>query len=81
MVVQRAEGQPPRSEDFFQVESVGSHPSGLIITGVFERNRRQNLRPMDIRRATESEIAALNVLQSVDKNQGEAGQFSSEQVK
>ena len=58
MVVQRAEGQSPRSEDFFQVESVGSHPSGLIITGVFEHNRRQNLRPMDIRRATESEIAS-----------------------
>ena len=61
MVVQRAEGLPPRSEDFFQVESVGSHPSGLIITGVFEHNRRQNLRPMDIRRATELEIASLKV--------------------
>jgi hypothetical protein len=56
MVVQRVEGQPPRNEDFFQVESVGSHPSGLIITGVFEHNRRQNLRPIDIRQATEVEI-------------------------
>jgi len=61
MVLQRAEGQPPRSEDFFQVESVGSHPSGLIVTGVFEHNRRQNLRPMDIRRATEVEIASRTV--------------------
>jgi hypothetical protein len=61
MVVQRAEGQSPRSEDFFQVESVGSHPSGLIITGVFEHNRRQNLRPTDIRRATDLEIASQKV--------------------
>jgi hypothetical protein len=60
MVVQRAERQP-LSEDFFQVESVGSHPSGLVITGVFENNRRQRLRPEDIRRATESEIASLKI--------------------
>jgi hypothetical protein len=61
MVVQRAEGETPRNEDFFQVESVGSHPSGLIVTGVFEHNRRKNLRPTDIRPATDLEIASQKV--------------------
>ena len=58
MVLQKAEGQVPVSSDFFLVESVGSHPSGLVITGVFEHNRRQRLRTSEMRRATEWEIAS-----------------------
>ncbi len=58
MVLQKAEGVAPLSTDFFTVESVGTHPSGLIVTAVFEHNRRQRLRPAEIRRATESEIAS-----------------------
>lgn len=59
MVLQKADAQAaPRNEDFFLVESVGSHPTGLVITGVFEHNRRQCLRLADMRRATESEIAS-----------------------
>jgi hypothetical protein len=61
MVLQRAEGMVPQSTDFFTVESVGTHPSGLIITAVFEHNRRQRLRPAEVREATESEIAAQKV--------------------
>lgn len=60
MVLQRAEGVAPQSTDFFTVESVGTHPSGLIITAIFAHNRRQRLRPAEIRAATESEIAAQN---------------------
>jgi hypothetical protein len=58
MVLRKTDGVPLRSEDFFLVESVGSHPSGLIVTGLFEHNRRQTLRPIQIRRATELEIAS-----------------------
>ena len=58
MVLQKAEGVAPQSTDFFKVESVGTHPSGLIITAVFEHNRRQRLRPAEVREATELEIAA-----------------------
>ena len=58
MVLQKAEGQIPGAGDFFLVESVGSHPSGLVITGVFEHNRRQRLRPSEMRPATEWEIAS-----------------------
>ena len=61
MVLQKAEGIVPQSTDFFTVESVGTHPSGLIITAVFEHNRRQRLRPAEVRRATELEIAAQKV--------------------
>ena len=58
MVLQKAEGVAPLSTDFFTVESVGTHPTGLIITAVFEHNRRQRLRPAEVRQATEQEIAA-----------------------
>jgi hypothetical protein len=61
MVLQRAEGVAPQSTDFCTVESVGSHPSGLVITALFAHSRRQRLRPAEIRRATESEIASQNV--------------------
>jgi hypothetical protein len=58
MVLQKAEGVAPLSTDFFTVESVGTHPSGLIVTAVFEHHRRQRLRPAEIRVATDLEIAA-----------------------
>lgn len=61
MVLQKAEGVLPQSSDFFTVESVGTHPSGLIVCAVFEHNRRQRLRPAEIRCATDVEIAAQKV--------------------
>ena len=57
MVLKRADGVAPLGTDFFTVQSVGTHPSGLVVTAIFEHNRRQHLRPADIRRATDSEIA------------------------
>jgi hypothetical protein len=61
MVLQKAEGVAPQTTDFFTVESVGTHPSGLIITAVFEHNRRLRLRPAEIRYATDLEIAGQKV--------------------
>ena len=58
MVLHKPEGQIPGAGDFFLVESVGSHPSGLVVTGVFEHKRRQHMRPSEMRRATEWEIAS-----------------------
>jgi hypothetical protein len=52
------EGQPLRSEDFFMVESVGVHPTGLIVTGLIEHNRQEPLRLSRFRPATEVEIAS-----------------------
>jgi hypothetical protein len=60
MVLNKTEGQPLRSEDFFLVESVGSHPTGLVITGIFKHSRRQRLRVKQFRLATELEVASNN---------------------
>jgi hypothetical protein len=57
MVVCGKEGQPLESRHFFTVESVGTLPNGLLITGVFENNRRERLRSHEVRLATEGEIA------------------------
>lgn len=61
MVLQRAEGIAPLSTDFCTVESVGTHPTGLFVTVVFEQRRRQHLRTKELRRATEQEIATRQV--------------------
>ena len=60
MVLRKTEGQPLRSEDFFLVDSVGTHPTGLIITGIFKHSRRQHLRLHQVRLATELEVASNN---------------------
>ena len=58
MVVCGKEGQSLESRHFFVVESVGTLPNGLLITGLFEQNRRERLRSEAVRLATEGEIAA-----------------------
>lgn len=60
MVVCRKEGQAPESRHFFLMESVGTLPNGLLVSGVFENNRRERLRSHDVRLATEWEIASRN---------------------
>ncbi len=57
MVVCGKEGQALESRDFFVVESVGTLPNGLLITGLFDHQRRERLRSHGIRLATEGEIA------------------------
>jgi hypothetical protein len=58
MVVCGAEGQALEGRDFFMVESVGTLPNGLLITGLFDHNRRERLRSHSVRMATEQEIAS-----------------------
>ncbi|MEP6668250.1 MAG: hypothetical protein ABJF10_03805 [Chthoniobacter sp.] len=60
MVVCAKEGQALESRHFFTVESVGTLPNGLLITGLFEHNRRERLRSEGIRLATDGEIASRN---------------------
>jgi hypothetical protein len=40
------------------VESVGTLEDGLLVSGLFEHNRRERLRSQNVRLATEQEIAA-----------------------
>ena len=60
MVVCGKEGQAPQGRDFFLVESVGTLPTGLLVTGLFDHNRRERLRSQSVRLATEWEIASRN---------------------
>ena len=58
MVVRGKEGQGLEDRDFFLVESVGTLPTGLLVTGLFDHNRRERLRSHSVRLATQGEIAA-----------------------
>lgn len=60
MVICAKEGQALESRHFFTVESVGTLPNGLLITGLFEHNRRERIRSEGVRLATDGEIASRN---------------------
>jgi hypothetical protein len=60
MVICPKEGVTLESRHFFVVESVGTLSDGLLVTGLFEHNRRDRLRSQNVRLATESEIALRN---------------------
>ncbi len=57
MVICGKEGQAVEERDFFVVESVGTISGGLLITGIFDQNRRERMRSDKVRLATEQEIA------------------------
>ena len=58
MVICRAEGEPAVANDFFQFDSVGTHPTGLLVTGIFQNNRTSHMLASKVRRASEAEIAS-----------------------
>ena len=60
MIIRREEGRGPAAADFFHLDSVGTHPTGLLVTGIFENDRRSHMRASSVRDATEEEIAWLN---------------------
>ena len=59
MVVQPTKDRPRVARDFFHIESVGSHPSGLFVTGRFAGGRIESMRVSAVRDANEEEIASL----------------------
>jgi hypothetical protein len=44
------------ASDFFKFDSVGTHPTGLV-TGIFEKDRRNHMMASRARAANEVEIA------------------------
>ena len=60
MIILRAEGREPALSDFFHFDSVGTHPTGLFVTGVFDDARREHMRASSVRNANEAEIAWWN---------------------
>lgn len=61
MVIQRAEGRSPAASDFFHLDSVGTHPTGLLVTGIFENDRRAHMMASAVRDADCTEIEWLRV--------------------
>ncbi len=59
MVVLPATDRQPVGADFFHLESVGTHPTGLFVTGKFAGDRVESMRATTVRDASESEIAPL----------------------
>ena len=45
------------SSDFFRLEDVGTHPTGLFVTGIFDNARRNHMKSSAVRDATPEEIA------------------------
>lgn len=58
MVFKRSGAQEPAARDFFQLADVATHPSGLLVTGIFENDRRSHMMASAVRDASEAEIAA-----------------------
>ncbi len=59
MVVQPATDRQPVGADFFHLESVGTHPTGLFVTGKFAGGRLESMRVSTVREANQAEIASL----------------------
>ena len=60
MVFERSGAQEPSTRDFFHLEDVGTHPTGLLVTGIFENNHRAHMMATAVRDASDAEIAGLH---------------------
>lgn len=56
MTIRREEGRQPSSDDFFYFDDVGTHPTGLMVTGIFSDKTRRHLAATRVRDASATEI-------------------------
>jgi hypothetical protein len=56
MIIQRNDDAPLATGDFFELDGVGTHPTGLIVTGLFENGRRSHMMATAVRAANRAEI-------------------------
>lgn len=66
MIIDRTDGRAPAIADFFHVEGVGTHPTGLMVTGRFENNKNSHMMASAVREANPSEIEWLRSAQKPD---------------
>ncbi|MEO8438957.1 MAG: hypothetical protein ABI540_01930 [Spartobacteria bacterium] len=59
MIIDRTDGRATATADFFHVESVGTHPTGLMVTGRFENDKNCHMMASAVREANPSEIEWL----------------------
>jgi hypothetical protein len=60
MCISREEGRARDLADFFHFDSVGTHPTGLFVTGIFDDSHRRHMRVSLVRDASEAEITWHN---------------------
>ena len=56
MTIRREDGREPSSDDFFYFDDVGTHPTGLMVTGIFSDKTRRHLLATRVRDASATEI-------------------------
>jgi hypothetical protein len=57
MVCESKAGRELSSGDFFRLEEVGTHPTGLLVTGIFDNAHRNHMMASAVRDASPAEIA------------------------
>ena len=57
MVCESKTGRELSSGDFFRLDEVGTHPTGLFVTGIFDNGRRNHMISSAVRDASPDEIA------------------------
>lgn len=57
MVVEPRAGRDLSAGDFFHLHDVGTHPTGLFVTGIFDNDRRHHMAAAAVRDASPDEIA------------------------
>jgi hypothetical protein len=82
MVVEPTADRLRVARDFFHLESVGSHPSGLFVTGKFAGGRIESMRASAVRDANEEELASLRSGSGEESSVvSEPGQLSAESMR
>ena len=59
MIIQRKEGIELAVSDFFRFDDAGTHPTGLIVTGIFQDMHRAHMMATGVRDANAEEAAWL----------------------
>lgn len=57
MTIKRIDGRKLSSDDFFYFDDVGTHPTGLMVTGIFSDKTRRHMQATIVRDTTQAEIA------------------------
>ncbi len=61
MIMEPKAARAPVASDFFHIESVGTHPTGLVVTGRFTSSGAiSSMMESSVREANEAEIASLD---------------------
>ncbi len=55
MIIEPKAGRDRSAEDFFHLDDVGTHPTGLLVTGIFQNDRRSHMMASIVRDANEEE--------------------------